>query len=427
MIVELLIILALILLNGVFSGAELAILSVRRTRLAELVDQGSRAAATVTRLREHPETFLATVQIGITVIGATAAAFGGSSIAVRLAPLIAAIPGMEHLAEQLALAIVVIIVSFLSLVLGELVPKSLALRSGEPYALFIARPLSAVAWAARPFVRVLTFASNAVLRLFGDRTSFTESRLSREEVQQVVEEAATAGAVDSDAGEIASRALDFGTLDAFSVMVPQADVVMLEKGAEVRDIAVLARKHGHGRVPVYEGSRDNVLGYVNLRDVLAEALLGPTMVLESMLHPVVFIHESMSAPAVLRRLQEDQAPLALVTDEQGTLVGLITIEDLVEELVGEVLSEGDKAAAKLSREADGSWLMDAGLGLHEVNRATGLDLPESEFSTLAGLVLSLSGSMPTVGSVHRMEDGTTLEVVEATPRRVRRVRVRMAR
>lgn len=427
MIFELLIILALILLNGVFSGAELAILSVRKTRLAELVDQGSRAAATVTRLREHPETFLATVQIGITVVGATAAAFGGSSIAVRLAPIFAAIPGLGKVADQLALGVVVATVSFLSLVLGELVPKSLALRAGEPYALFIARPLSAVAWAARPFVRVLTFASNAVLRLFGDRTSFAESRLSREEVQQVVEEAATAGAVNSDAGEIASRALDFGTLDAFSVMVPQADVVMLEKGAEVRDIAVLARKHGHGRVPVYEGSRDNVLGYVNLRDVLAEAQLAPSPSLEALLHPVIFVHESMLAPAVLRRLQEDQAHLAMVTDELGTLVGLITMEDLVEQLVGEILSEGEKSAMKLVREPDGSWLLDAGLALHEINRATGLDLPEGEVSTLAGLVLALSGSMPAVGTVLHTEDGISLEVVEATPRRVRRVRVKVGR
>ncbi len=424
MLFELLIILALILLNGVFSGAELAILSVRKTRLAELVDEGSRAAATVLRLREQPETFLATVQIGITVVGATAAAFGGSSIAVRLAPIFSAIPGIGKAADQLALGVVVVCVSFLSLVLGELVPKSLALRAGEPYALFIARPLSGLARVARPLVRLLTLASNTILRLFGDRTSFTESRLSREEVQQVVEEATSAGSVNAEAGEIASRALDFGTLSAVSVMVPQRDVLMLAKDTPVLEIARLARKRGHGRAPVYDGAKDNIIGFVNLRDVLAEALLGPTLTLESLLHPVLFVPETMPATAVLRQLQADRTPLALVTDELGSLVGLITVEDLVEELVGEILSEHDKPAGKLQRDPAGGWLIDAGLALHEVNRDTGLDLPEGGFSTLAGLCLSMSGSMPAVGTVLTTEDGIALEIVDATPRRVRRVRVR---
>jgi putative hemolysin len=421
--VEFLVILALVLLNGVFSGAEIAVLSLRKTRLAELVEAGSHSARAVSRLRQNPESFLATVQIGITVIGATAAAFGGASVAAELTPLFARVPALAPFAENLAVAVVVAGVSFLSLVLGELVPKSLALRAGEPYALLIARPLSGLAWAGRPVIAVLTGASNLVLRLFGDHTNFVEARLSREEVQQIVEEAATAGSVDEHAGEIASRALDFSSLDAYTVMVPRSEMVTLPKDADPREVARVARAAGHARVPVYDGAPDNFVGFVNLRDVLAEAVLGPGPTSDALLHPVVFVPDTMPAPALLRKLQLERRQIALVTDEQGTVIGLATIEDLVEELVGEIFSENDAPRTSIAREANGSWLVSGNAPLHEVNRELSLNLPEGGFATLAGLCLHLAGAIPAVGWVGHA-DGVVLEVVEATPRRVRRVRVR---
>ncbi len=421
---EILIVFALILLNGVFAGAEIAILSLRKTRLTELVEEGSGSARAVAKLREDPESFLATVQIGITVVGATAAAFGGASIAGDLTPVLAAVPVLAPFAEKLALGLVVATVSFLSLVLGELVPKSLALRAGESYALFIGRPLAAVAWAGRPVVALLTGASNLVLRLFGDRTNFSETRLSREEIQQIVDEAATAGSVDPHAGEIASRALEFSTLDAYTVMVPRADLVLLPKSADAQEIARVARKSGHARVPVYDGSPDNVVGFVNVRDALAEATLGPSFSLDALIHPVPFVADSMPAPALLKRLQAERAHLALVIDEQGTIVGLVTIEDLLEELVGDILSENDKPVVEPAREADGTWVLAGNTPIHEANRRLSIELPEGDFATLAGLCLSLARTIPVVGTVLVTEDGTILEVVDATPRRVRRVRIK---
>lgn len=421
---EILIILALILLNGVFAGAEIAILSLRKTRLAELVEEGSGSARAVAALREDPESFLATVQIGITVVGATAAAFGGASVAAQLTPILAAVPVLAPYAEQLALGLVVATVSFLSLVLGELVPKSLALRAGESYALLIGRPLSAVAWAGRPVVALLTGASNLVLRLFGDRTNFTEARLSREEVQQIVDEAASAGSVDPHAGEIASRALEFSTLDAYTVMVPRSDLVLLPKSAGVPEIVAASRKGGHARIPVYDGNVDNVVGFLNVRDALAEAAVGAAFELEPLIHPVLFVADSMRAPALLKRMQAERAHLALVIDEQGTIVGLVTIEDLLEELVGDILSENDKPAAEPAREADGTWVLPGNTPVHEVNRRLSIELPEGDFATLAGLCVSLAGTIPATGAVLQTEDGIVLEVVDATPRRVRRVRIK---
>ena len=423
---ELLIILALVLLNGIFSGAEIAILTVRKTRIAELEEEGNSAANAVATLRKHPESFLATVQIGITVIGATAAAFGGASLAKDLVPLLMRIPALAPFTEELALVVVVALVSYLSLVLGELVPKSLALRAAEPYALFIARPLALVAWSARPLVVLLTWSSNLVLRLFGDRTTFIEARLSREEIQQMVGEATTAGSVDAQSGEIASRALEFSNLDAYTVMVPRSDIVTLPRTATVQEIALLAREKGFGRVPIYEDDAENIIGFINLRDALAEAIMGHDTPLERLLHPVVFVPDSMPAPALLRKLQAERTHLALVIDEQGTIIGLVTIEDLVEELVGDILSENDAPVRALTREADGSWLIPGSAALHEINRELGVELPEGEFSTIAGLCIDLAGSIPQAGTVLQAEEGLTLEVVEATPRRVKLVRLRKA-
>lgn len=422
MLTEILIILALVLLNGVFAGAEIAILSLRKTRLGELVESGSTSAKAIADLRQNPESFLATVQVGITVIGATAAAFGGASLAEEFAPFIAAVPPLAPFADDLAVAVVVAAVSFLSLVLGELVPKSLALRAGESYALIVARPLLALAWAGRPAVALLTGASNVVLRLFGDRTTFTESRLSREEIQQIVDEAALTGSVDPNAGEIASRALDFSGLDAYTVMVPRMEIQSLPVDAAIADVAALARTGRHARVPVWEGNTDNLLGFVNLRDVLAEAVADPTVSLRAHLHPILYVPEAMPAPALLRKLQSERAPLALVLDEQGTVVGLVTVEDLVEELVGDILSEHDKPDASIVREGDGVWLVAGNTPIHEVERALDLELPEGDYATLAGLCLHLSGSIPAVGWATETE-GVRLEVVEATPRRVKRVRM----
>jgi putative hemolysin len=423
LLTELLFILGLVLLNGVFSGAEIAVLSMRRTRLNELAEDGSRAAAAVLSLRADPESFLATVQIGITVVGSTAAAFGGASLADEIAPLLARVPVLAPYADRIALGIVVGMVSFLSLVVGELVPKSLALRAGESYALLVGRPLSSLAWAAQPIVKLLTGSSNLVLRLFGDRTTFTETRLSREEVQQIVEEATTVGSLNAQAGEIAARAIDFGTLDVHSVMVPQPRMVVLSKEATAAEVAAVALRSGHSRLPVYDERPDNVVGFINVRRYLAEQALRPGALLSEFVHPIPLVPDTTSAPALLRRLQEERSHLALVIDEQGTIVGLVTMEDLLEEMVGDILSENDRPSARIVAESERSWIIPAELALHTVNRELGFELPDGSYSTVAGLCLSLAGKIPSVGERFEGPDGLAFEVLEATHRAIKRVRL----
>jgi len=282
---ELLVILALVIANGLFAGAEIAVLSVRKTRLHELTRRRDRRAMAVSALRDQPERFLGTVQIGITVVTSAAAAFGGASLARDLAPVLERL-GFGHYADEVAFGVVIAGVSFLSLVLGELVPKSLALRYSDGYAFLVGRPLLALARLARPVVWLLTGCSNLVLRLFGDRTTFTETRLSRDELQQLVEEAARVGSVDPHASEIASRALGFGEVAVAEIMVPRTRVVALRRGAPLAELRQVILEEGHSRMPVFDGTLDRVVGYVVARDVLALVWEGDLIVLEDLLRPL---------------------------------------------------------------------------------------------------------------------------------------------
>jgi len=424
MAVELLIILLLTLANGVFAGTEIAVLSVRKTRLKELIDAGSKQAQAVHHLRTHSERFLATVQVGITVVAATSAAFGGASVAKRLEPVLVEL-GLGESAPEVAFTLVVALVSFLSIVLGELVPKSIALRSSESYALTMGRPMVGLAWLMRPFVWLLTQASNLVLRLFGDRTSFTESRLSPDELQQLVEEASRAGSVHPRTGDIASRAFDMAELTVGEVMVPRNRVVTLPRHARTEEIRRILLEEGHSRMPVYEETPDNIVGYVVAKDLLGIALEKGLVVLEDTLRPAYFVPRTMRALDVIQGMQHKRTLLAVAVEEDGSFAGIVTMEDLVEELVGEIFSEHETPPETIRPEKDGSFLVQGVLPLRDLNRALDLSLPEDEdFTTVGGLATVLAGRIPEIGTLLQTEDGTRLEVVDASARRVKSVRVR---
>ncbi len=421
---EVVIILALVIANGVFAGAEIAIISVRKSRIQELAAQGGHRARAVLALRNQPEAFLATVQIGITVIGAAAAAFGGAALARRLTPTLAAVPMLAPYADELALATVVALVSYLSLVLGELVPKSLAMRASERYALAVARPLLALAWVTRPLVWLLTTSSNLVLKPFGDHTTFVEARLSPDELRQLVVEAAKVGSVDAEAGEIAARAIDFGFLTVTQVMVPRTQVVAIARNTAQEEILRSLLEEGHSRVPVYEHTPDTIMGYITAKDALAMTCNQQLIVLEDIIRPAYFVPATARAVDVLRNLQERRTHLAIVVDEHGGLAGIVTLEDLVEELVGDIFSEHDAPETSIVEETPDTALVQGHVSVRELNRRLNVDLPETYPSaSIAGLCIALAGRIPEVGARLTLADGMVLEVAEASPRLVRRVRV----
>jgi putative hemolysin len=420
---EFLIVLVLLVLNGVFAAAEISILTVRKTRLAELVEAGSRGARAVHWLRKQPERFLATVQIGITVVGTTAAAFGGDRLAEDFAVWLGGrFPLLGANAHRVALVLVIALVSFLEIVVGELVPKSLALRNAEGLSLALGPMLRAMATVVRPLVWLFTATSNAVLRLFGDETSFSEARLSPEEIQELVEEAGRTGSMDAGASEMASRAIAFRELTAFDVMVPREAIVAVSSAVERAEVEAALAGRRYARMPVYEGAPENVVGYIALKDLLLPALQGGA--LNTRLHPVRFVPATTSASALLRQMQREALAMVMVVDERGSIVGLVTVEDLVEEVFGDILSEGDPAPVTFTRDPDGSVVAPGSTPIREVNRALGLGLPEpSTVSTLAGLCIEAAGHIPKQGARVPLADGHVLEVLDATPRKVRMLRI----
>jgi magnesium and cobalt exporter, CNNM family len=423
---ELIIIVALTVASAVFAGAEIAVISLRRSRLNEMLEERVPGARALETLREDPERFLATVQVGITVIGSTAAAFGGASFAERLSPWLKRFGWLSAYADEVALGLVVLAVSFLSIVVGELVPKSLALRHAERYALVVAQPLLWLSWLTRPVVYVLSSSANLVLRPFGDSTTFTEARHSVDELQQIVEEATRAGTIHPEAGEIAARALELPELRASDVMVPRQDVIAIAQDAGVEQLLGIAEQHAYNRIPVYEGTIDNVVGYINMKELLPRALGRASLRIAEVMRPAFFVPEVKQAVELLRDMRQRHLPFAIVVDEQGGFSGIVTIEDLIEELVGDIFSEHVRQIPQLVRkEPGGSAIVNGSTPIRHVNRELGADLPEEgDYSTVAGLSLALAGKVPSIGEVLPLPNGGTLEMLDVSPRRVRCVRVR---
>lgn len=419
---ELGMILLLVLVNGVFAGAEIAIVGVDRMRLRQLLEEKRRGAQVVDRLRTNPERFLATVQIVITVSGAAAGAFGGATFAEDLEPLLTAYLGSR--AELVSVVVVVGLVSYLSLVLGELVPKSLALRHSERYALLIAPTLDWIASAARPVVWLLTKSSNLILGPLGDETNFTEGRLSPAELRDLVEEATETGTLDQRVADIASRALGFAKLTVAHIMVPRTRVVGIQRGASLEDLRRIVLEHPHSRLPVYADSIDNVIGYVLYKDLLPLAWEGRLIVLADLIRPPHFVAKTLSAVQLLEEMRERQQQLATVLDEHGGTAGIVTLDDLVEELTGEVLNELQQGKPRsIAPQPDGSILVRGETPLHELNHALELELSGDGQTTVGGLCLLLAKGVPAEGTLLQASDGTRLRVERASTRSVDLVRI----
>lgn len=427
---ELVVLLVLVAVNGLLAGAEIATVTLRKTRLQELVDEGRESARAVARLRAQPERFLATVQIGITVVGAAAGAFGGDTVAGRLAPRLETLPAigpwLVPYAHQVAFAVVVMGISFLSLVLGELVPKSLALMAPERYALLVARPLLALSSLARPIVWVLTTSSNVVLKLFGDKTSFSEARMSADEIKAMIEEASTHGGIDQRASAIASRAIEFADLDVGDVLVPRQRVVGIERKATVDEIRRVVVSSGHSRLVVFDTDIDRIVGSLSVRDVFLRSDASVT----ELMRPVCLVPESVKAVELLHRLQSKGIHMAVIIDEHGGTVGIVTREDLIEELVGKMLdAEGEAAqhAAKDTarlQQAQGVIEVAAIASVRELNREFDLSLPEGDdWTTVGGLCVARLGRIPVAGERVVLDDDTVITITDASARRVRSVRI----
>ncbi len=424
---EILIILGLILANGFFAAAEIAIIASRRGRLEQLANSGDRAARAALDLARDPNRFLPTVQVGITLVGTFAAAFGGARLADFLAERLARAPlaWVVNYNEELALGLVVVGIAFTSLVLGELVPKRLALRSAERLALIVALPMTALARLARPAVWVMSSVTNGVLWLLGGSRQAEETSVSVEDVQHLIKTGAQEGVFEPGEHKVALEALQLSDRTVRDIMRPRIELDALDLNTPPSEVIGTVAMAGFSRLPVYEGDLDHIVGFVHFKDLFRQHYLGWPIELRKLLRPALFVPETLPLDRLLERFQEQGTQLAVVLDEFGGTEGVVTLEDVVTELVGEIRDEHarDRRQALVQRD-DGSWLVDGRLAIEDLVeglKLTSFDVDEPRsYTTVAGLVLDCLGRIPTVGQ-QTTWDNLRLEVVDMDGQRIDRV------
>lgn len=422
---EVLFVVALILVNGFFAGAEIAVVGARRARLLAMAEAGQRGAQAALRLKSDPDRFLATVQIGVTVVSTLASAVGGVAAAERLEPVFAAIPmpWIRTVAAPLAVGVVVFVISFLSLVVGELVPKSLAMRHAETLAVRMARPVEWLSRLTRPAIAVLTGASRLVLRLFGREGTSAQPFHTLDDLRAIVEEAEEQGVLR---GAVVTGAVEFHEREVRELLTPRPRIAALSASATLKDALRIIAESGHSRLPVYGSGLDDVLGFVFARDVYETAVRGRDFDLGRLVRPVMVVPRTKAATALLSELQKSRTQIALVVDEHGAVEGLVTIEDLLEVIVGEIHDEQDVPRELVRVAGDGTIESAGSVPVHELNDEHGLTLPESaDCVTVAGLVLHRLGSIPRAGD-SAVVAPYRLTVVEMEGHRLGRVRIQKA-
>lgn len=422
MAANVIVIILLILLNGFFAGTEMAVVSSRRSRLDALAEEGDRKAQVAIDLIEEPSIFLSTIQIGITLVGILAGALGGSAIVAGLAPAIAnlPIPGIAALAQTIAFAIVVVGITYLTLILGELVPKRIALARAESIARATAPTLRTLSLLARPFVWVLAGSTDVVLRLLGQRVP-EPPPASEEEVKFLMAEGARVGIFAGTERELVERVFRFADLRVGELMRPRSEMVAIDVDLPADEVRRLVLSSTYSRFPVYQDNLDNILGIVTAKDILMQ---GADLDLRRILRPPLFVPESQLISTTLRAFQATHSHLAIVVNEYGGTEGLITLEDVLEQLVGEIEDEYDRVEQEVVRREDGSVLVDGLLPADELKQLLDVEqLPGEEsyqFNTLSGFIMAQLGRLPRLGDYVTAE-GRCFEVVDMDGRRIDRV------
>jgi len=416
---ELIFIAFLIAMNNVLAMTEAAMLSVRRARLQQRVNEGDKQAEAALKLTENPNLFLSVIQIGITLIDVLTGAVAGATLAEFLAMELAKIPVLAPYSDTIGLVVVVLLITYFSIILGELVPKRLAIQNPEGIASFFAGPMLLLSRILSPVVRFLSFSTDMVLRLIGIRAS-TEPPVTEEEIHVLLDQGTQAGVFDEAEQDMVAGVFSLNDRRVYSLMSPRTEILWLDVRDSIEEIWKKITEGPYSRFPVCQGSLDNVLGIVKSRDLLTRSLAGEPIHLKECLSPALFIPETTFASRALEIFKESNKELVLVIDEFGGVTGLLTINDVIEEIVGDIQT----GEPQVTQRQDGSWLLDGMLDIDEFKEIFHMGaLPnEDDYETLAGFVLASLGKIPHPADQFEWE-GLRFEVVDMDARRVDKVLV----
>ncbi|MDC8753817.1 hemolysin family protein [Erythrobacter sp. sf7] len=415
---DLAIIIALVVLNGVFAMSELAIVSAKTSALEAKAEAGSTSARIAIALAAEPGKFLSTVQIGITLIGIINGAYSGASLGGPVGEHMAALGLPQQYADEAGFAVVIAFTTYLSLIIGELVPKQLALQVAVPVSLVMARPMAFMAKAAAPLVWLLDSSSAAIIRLFGLRGGNADS-VTAEELQMIFAEATRSGVIEADQRQILTGVVRLAERPVREMMTPRTEVDWIEADADIDEIRETIEESPHSLMPVAENSPDTILGVVKVREVLAAMVAGGPVSIRAMMRRVEVVPDQLDAMDALRVLQSSEVAMALVHDEYGHFEGIVTPVDLLTAIVGTFVSDQDEGdQPQVVEREDGSLLVAGSLSADALADRLGLDYGENrEFGTAAGYALSVLKKLPAEGE-HFHAQGWRFEVVDMDGRRI---------
>lgn len=428
---QLMIQVVLILINAFFAATEIAVLGLNANKLRKLEEEGDRLAARLLKMVEEPAGFLSTIQIGITLAGFLGSAFAAESFSQYLVHWICVDLGLTLLpvsvVETLSVILITVILSYFTLIFGELVPKRIAMQKPMEMARFSCRVVSALSVLARPVVALLSLSTNGVLRLLGMKVDVEEEQVTEDEIRMMIDLGNENGAIDADEKELLHNVFDFSQRRAGDVMTRAADVVCLPVDAGDETVLQAIRDTGLSRFPVYGEDENDILGVLNARDFLLDRAAGESRPIRQRMRPAYLVPESLPADDLWKDMQRGKIHMAVVIDEYGELAGVVTVEDLLEEIVGSIYDEFDPAEPQeLERLEENLWRVAGSLTVEELAEALELSLPEeTEYDTVGGMVLSRLRTIPQDGS-HPVvvEHGLELRVEQVEDRRIRWVLVR---
>lgn len=393
LILDLFIVALLILVNAFFAASEIAIISLNDNKIKRKAEEGDKIARKIYRLITEPSSFLATIQVGVTLAGFLSSAFAADKFADRLYVLI----GQDlPIFKTISVVLVTMILSFFSLVLGELVPKRIAQNNPEKLANAVVGIITGVGLAMRPSVWLLTFSTNAILRLFRINPNQTDRTVTEEEIRMMVDVGRESGNIHAQEKEMIENIFEFNDTAVKEIMTHRTNIVALSASADFATVLDLAIHEKYTRIPVYEDTIDNIIGLLHVKDLLYMAVEGMTQPfdLRSMIRPPYLVPESKNIDAVFREMQRDRVQIAIVIDEYGGTAGIITVEDLLEEIVGNIQDEYDDEEQEIVQKDEWTYIVDGMTALDEVSEVIGVEFPDDDYDTIAGLVISLLGRIP---------------------------------
>jgi CBS domain containing-hemolysin-like protein len=431
-LIEFLLILLIVALNGFFVASEFALVSVRRTSIQKRAEEeGSKSALAALRLLDNPTLFISAVQLGVTLASLALGWIGEPTLAELFEPLAARIATegtAGYIAHGGAIVVAFCAITFLHVVLGELVPKMFALEKAETFALIAARPLELFAKIFSPVLFVFNFVGGHIGRLLGLKSSLDHTSIyTEEELRQLVKLSQESGHLNEEEQRLINRVFEFSDTTVREAMIPRPEIVAISDSSTLEQIAQAFRQHGYSRLPLYHGSLDDIVGFIHSKDLMNYLVRPKSFKLEKVMKKPVYVVDTARLEDVLRRMQKEKFHFGFVVDEHGGVEGIITLEDLLEEIVGDISDEHDvEVNDQISEQPDGACILDGGLAVRDLNRRRGLNLPVSEaYTTIAGFLMSEAGRILEVGDTVRY-NGHVFRIEKVNKRRIVSVRMEKA-